>query len=160
MMSPVKTGGRRMKLKTMSTTFKSSQRVVERVEALQEMVKEDEKGKVWGTLNESSMDDMLCIVCAGRIDSARQSRMEVQGFILSLLPRTLATALVFLSRAFLYAARAVFYDDLHMRDVRDALRIFLVTRRDQFSHAYPPRPCMGIRTGSGVSQTPHTRSDG
>lgn len=104
--------------------------MVERVEALQAMVKEDEKGKVWATLNESLMDDMLCIVCVGHIDSARQSRMEVQGFILSLLPRTLATALVLLSSAFLYTTQAVFYADLHMRDVRDALRIFLVMQRD------------------------------
>ncbi len=65
-------GGRLKKLKTMSTFFKPSQRVVERVEAVQEMAKEDEeKGKVWATSNESSMDDMLHIAGAEDLDSGR-----------------------------------------------------------------------------------------
>lgn len=64
-----------MNLQTMSTNFKLTQRVVERIEALHETAKEDEgKGKVWVTSNESSMDDMLYIVCAGHIDSGRRSR--------------------------------------------------------------------------------------
>ncbi|KAK0226814.1 hypothetical protein EDD85DRAFT_958580 [Armillaria nabsnona] len=59
-------------------------------------------------------------------------KVEVVTFILSLLPRTLATALVFLSCAFFYAAQAVLYSHLDVRDVRDpdALRIFLVMRWD------------------------------
>ncbi len=75
MMSQVNTGGRLMKLKTMSTILKPSQRVVERVETSQEMAKEDEeRGKVWATSNESSRNDMLHIVYAGHIDSGRRSR--------------------------------------------------------------------------------------
>ncbi len=67
-----------MKLKTMSTSFKPLQQVVERVQAVQEMVKEDEeKGKVWATSNESSMDDMLHIAGADHIDSCcRLSSMQ------------------------------------------------------------------------------------
>ncbi|PBK85921.1 hypothetical protein ARMGADRAFT_1086965 [Armillaria gallica] len=119
-MSQVNTGGRLMKLKTMSAILKPSQLVVERVEALQEMAKEDEeKGKLWATSNGSSRNDMLHI-------------LEILAFILLLLPRTFAAALVFLSRTFLYVAQAVFYSDLDMRDVQDpdALQTFLVTRRD------------------------------
>ncbi len=64
-----------MKLKTMSTIFKPSQRLVERVEALQEMAeKDEEKGNVWATSNKSLMDDMLYIVRAGHVDAGRRSR--------------------------------------------------------------------------------------
>ncbi|PBK79564.1 hypothetical protein ARMGADRAFT_120459 [Armillaria gallica] len=102
-----------MKQKTVSELLKPAQRVVERVEGLQEMAKEDEEnGKCYHTPHQ----------------------VEVLAFILWLLPRTLGTALTFLSYAFLYhyAAQADFCGDLDMRDVRDpdALRIYLVTRRD------------------------------
>lgn len=70
-------------------------------------------------------------------------QVEALAFILSLLTRTFAGALVLLSCAFLYAAQAVFYSDLDIRDVQDpdALRTFLVTRQDISSHTYPPHPC-------------------
>ncbi|PBK86024.1 hypothetical protein ARMGADRAFT_1169320, partial [Armillaria gallica] len=84
--------------------------------------------------------------------------VEALSFILSLLPRTLAADLVFLSRAFLYAAQAVLYGDLDMRDVwnPDALRIFLVTRWDVCSLTYTLRVPVwrAIRTDSGGSHSP------
>lgn len=90
--------------------------------------------------------------------------VEALSFILSLLPRTLAATLVFLSHAFRYAAQAVWHGDLDMRDVRDpdALRIFLVTRWYFCSLTHTLRVAVwrAIRTDSGGSHSPRTYSDG
>ncbi|PBK62036.1 hypothetical protein ARMSODRAFT_981024 [Armillaria solidipes] len=145
--SPVKTGGRL--IKRMSTMFKPSQRVVERVGTV--LVEEDEeKMKVSVSSSQSSMDDIRRPSGLGPTIEEHASVMrayrvqvpplppyrppkpppkplheipplpvEVLATILSLIPRTSVPALALLSRDFLSAAQAVLYGDLDMRDVRN-----------------------------------------
>ncbi|KAK0226836.1 hypothetical protein EDD85DRAFT_976090 [Armillaria nabsnona] len=170
MTSPVKMGGRL----TMSTIFKPSQQAVERVKVVQEMAKEDEEKGKTRAVDRAACKADACISRSSptfpSIPSAQALRhtppllVEALSFILSLLPRTLAAALPLLSRAFLYAAHTVLYGDLDMRDVRDpdALRIFLVTQRDvcSLTHTLRVPVWRAIRTDSGGSHSPHTRSHG